>query len=260
VEGHVEGPKVRLRAESFADHYTQARMFFRSQNGTEQAHLIAAIVFELSKVTLPHVRVRVLANLRNVDEEMAARVAGGLEATLPEASSPGVPAAEMALSPAITVIGKYPPTLEGRAVGILLGEGADGTAVDTLRQAAVAAGASVKLLAQKLGGVVTADGAMLAADAQLAGSPSVIFDAVAILTGESGAAQLAADAAAVDFTRDAFGHLKAIGFSTAAAGLLEKAGVVADAGIVELADGPAHFLAAAATRQWAREPMIRPLP
>jgi catalase len=64
----------------------------------------------------------------------------------------------------------------------------------------------------------------------------------------------------VDFAKDAFGHLKAIGFSAEAAPLLDKAGVVPDAGVVDLADPLSTFLAAAATRQWAREPSVRPLP
>jgi catalase len=74
----VEGAKVRIRAETFADHFSQARLFFRSQTEIEQAHLASALVFELSKVTLEHVRLRVLSNLVNVDETLAARVADGL--------------------------------------------------------------------------------------------------------------------------------------------------------------------------------------
>ena len=259
-EAPVQGTKVRLRAESFADHYSHARLFFRSQNGTEQAHLIAALVFELSKVTLPHVRQRVLANLRNVDADLASRVAGGLHETLPAASAPAVPVVDMAASPAVGLIGKYPASLEGRAVGVLVGEGCDGKVVDTLRQALVAAGASVKIVAQKLGGVATKNGEVLRADGQLAGTPSVIFDAVAVVVSEAGCAALLADAAAVDFVKDAYGHLKAIGFSAGAASLLERAGAAADAGVVELAGGMAGFAKAAATRQWGREPKLRPMP
>ena len=87
----VEGEKVRLRAETFADHYSQARLFFRSQTEIEQAHLASAIVFELSKVSLPHVRERILANLQNVDQTLAQRVADGLNLPLPKASEPAVP-------------------------------------------------------------------------------------------------------------------------------------------------------------------------
>ena len=73
-------------------------------------------------------------------------------------------------------------------------------------------------------------GKTLAADGQLAGSPSVIFDAVALVLSEEGCAQLLADSAAIDFVHNAFVHLKAIGFTADAQPLLDKAGVVADAG------------------------------
>ena len=259
-EAPMSGAKLRLRAESFADHYSQARMFFRSQNRTEQAHLIAAIVFELSKVSLTHVRERILANLRNVDEDLATRVASGLHQDLPKASATTAPLIEMPLSPAITLIGKYPASLQGRAVGILVGEGADRAVVEALRKAAKAAGASVKIVAQKLGGVTLEQGKTMRADGQLAGTPSVIFDAVAVVASDKGAALLAADGAAVDFVKDAFGHLKAIGFTKTILPLLEKAGVVADGGVLELGSDHGAFIDAAATRQWDREPTLRPLP
>src|SRR5262245_42955685 len=82
-------PKLRVRAARFADHYSQARLFYRSQTSVEQAHIASATAFELSKVTLSHVRVRVVASIRNVDEELASRIASGLAMPLP----PPLPAA-----------------------------------------------------------------------------------------------------------------------------------------------------------------------
>src|SRR5690606_3977851 len=38
-----EGAKLRIRPESFADHYSQARLFYISQTPTEQAHIAAAL-------------------------------------------------------------------------------------------------------------------------------------------------------------------------------------------------------------------------
>ena len=73
------GTKLRIRPESFADHFSQARLFFRSMADEEQAHMASALVFELSKVSLGHIRTAMLANLRNVDETLAQRVADGLE-------------------------------------------------------------------------------------------------------------------------------------------------------------------------------------
>ncbi|ASE38634.1 catalase [Brevundimonas vesicularis] len=255
----VEGEKVRLRAESFADHYSQARLFFRSQTEIEQAHLASAIVFELSKVSLAHVRERVLANLQNVDETLAQRVADGLNLPLPKASDPGVAPIDLDASPALRIVGKYPDTLKGRKVAILVADGSDGAVVDAVRATVEGDGGSVFIVAPKIGGAKLKDGKTLAADGQLAGSPSVLFDAVAIVLSEDGCAQMLKEGAAIDFTKDAFGHLKAIGHTAEAQPLLDKAGVEPDAGVIDLSKDATGFLAPALTRQWDREPKVRML-
>ncbi len=256
----LEDSKVRLRSETFADHYSHARLFYRSQTEPEQAHLASAIVFELSKVTLEHVRNRVLANLRNVDETLATRVAAGLNVDLPAKSKAAVEPRDMDLSPALRIVGKYPETLEGRAVGILVSDGADGAVIEAVRTAVEAEGATVKIVAPKIGGVTVKGGKTLKADGQLAGTPSVMFDAVALVLSEDGCAELLKEGAAVDFAKDAFGHLKAIGFTTEARPLLDKAGVELDAGVVDLTVGLDGFIGPARTRQWDREPNVRVLP
>src|SRR5690606_31129534 len=129
----VEHTKVRLRAESFADHYSQARLFYRSQTEIEQAHLASAIVFELSKVAFEHVRNRVMGNLVNVDERLAKRVADGLGMALPEANPAARAPIDMEPSPALRIVGKYPETLKGRCVGILVTDGADGATIAAVR-------------------------------------------------------------------------------------------------------------------------------
>lgn len=255
----VEGEKVRLRAETFADHYSQARLFFRSQTAPEQAHLASAIVFELSKVSLDHVRQRILGNLRNVDEDLAKRVADGLNLPLPKASSPAVAPVDLEPSPALRILGKYPDTLKGRKVAILVADGSDGAVVSSVRKAVEGDGGSVFIVAPKIGGAKLADGSTLAADGQLAGSPSVLFDAVAIILSDDGCAQLLKEGAAVDFAKDAFGHLKAVGFTPQAQPLLDKAGVEPDDGVVDIAQSAKAFIEPARTRQWDREPKVRML-
>ncbi|MDO9608551.1 MAG: catalase [Brevundimonas sp.] len=255
----VEGEKVRLRAESFADHYSQARLFFQSQTAPEQAHLASAIVFELSKVSLPHVRERILSNLINVDQTLAQRVAEGLNLPLPKASKPAVAPINLEPSPALRIIGKYPDILKGRKVAILVADGSDGAVVAQVRKAVEGDGGSVFVVAPKIGGAKLADGSTLAADGQLAGSPSVLFDAVAIVLSADGCAQLMKEGAAVDFAKDAFGHLKAVGFTAEAQPLLDKAGVEPDEGVIDLSSGADAFLTPARTRQWDREPKVRML-
>jgi len=255
----VEDTKLRIRAETFADHYSQARLFFLSQTEPEQAHLASALVFELSKVTLHHIRDRVLGNLQNVDPGLAQRVADGLNVELPGANPAASAPYDMDLSPALRIVGKYPDTLKGRAVGILVTDGADGAVVDAVKAAAEGQGATVKIVAPKIGGVTLKGGQLLKADGQLAGTPSVMFDAVALILSEAGCSELTKEGAAIDFVAHAFGHLKAIGFTPEAQPLLDKANVETDAGVVDLSGGAEAWLAPAATRQWGREPMVRML-
>ena len=254
----IEGLKSRLRAETFADHYSQARLFYASQTEIEQAHIASALVFELSKCELGHVRNRILGNLQNVDVSLAERVAEGLGTPLPSRSKPAVDPQDMDLSPALRIVGKSPPTLEGRSVGILITDGADRAVVTAVKAAAQAAGATVKIVAPKVGGARLKGGA-IPADGQLAGSPSILFDAVALVMSDAGCASLLNDGAAIDFVMNAFGHLKAIGFTVEARPLLDRAGVFPDAGVVDLGEGVEAFLGPAGARQWDREPKVRTL-
>ena len=253
------GERGRVRAETFADHYSQARLFYCSQTAYEQAHVVSALVFELSKVQTLHVREAMVGHLLHIDRELAGRVADGLAlATLPEAPAAAAPVQKLKPSPALQIIGKMKDTLEGRCVAILINDGSDGHAVASIRQAAVDAGASVKIVAPKVGGAKLADGSKMAADGQLAGTPSVLFDAVAVLLSPAGAQALRGEAAAIDFVRDAFGHLKAIAIDEGGQALLQRAGVSPDAGVLAASD-TASFIAAAKTRQWARETSVRTL-
>ncbi len=254
-----DGAKGRVRAESFADHYSQARLFFRSQSGLEQAHMASSLVFELSKVATAHVREAIVGHLIHVDPSLAQRVADGLGMdALPPAPPAQVAPIDMKPSPALRIIDRMKDTLDGRAIGVLVADGTDMKQVDALRNAAKKAGAQVKLVAPKLQ-VKDAKGRPIAADGQLAGTPSTVFDAVASVLTPEAAQVLARDGAAVDWFRDAFGHLKAI----AACGgtrkhLLAAAGIKPDKGVVEPED-VAGFIRLAKTRQWDREPKVRTL-
>ena len=253
------GGKGRIRAESFADHYSQARQFYRSQTGYEQAHIASALVFELSKVEHVHVREAMVGHLRHIEEDLAHRVGAGLGfAKMPDAPKSATTVRETEPSPALQIIGKMKDTLDGRAIGILIADGSDGAVITEIRKAATAAGASVKIIAPKVGGAKLADGSMLVADGQLAGTPSVLFDAVAAILSDEGARALSTEGAAIDFVRDAFAHLKAIAIDKGGKMLLSTANVGQDAGIVAAGDTGA-FIAAAKTRQWERESSVRTL-
>ena len=254
-----EGEKGRIRPESFADHYSQARQFYISLTAFEQAHLASALVFELSKLDHVHVREAMVGHLRHIEEDLANRVAAGLGfAKMPEAPVAAAPVQDLDPSPPLRVIGNMKDTLMGRRVGILIADGSDGATIKKLKKAAMDAGASVKIIAPQVGGTKLADGSMLPADGQLAGTPSVLFDAVAVILSDDGAKTLSKEGAAIDFVRDAFGHLKAIAVDKCGQALFKVANVSPDAGVIDSNDKEA-FIAAAKTRQWDREKFVRAL-
>ena len=258
----TDGTKLRERSATFADHYSQARQFLISQTEPEQDHIVAALIFELSKVEMPVVRAAMLGHLVNIDEMLGDRVAAGLghDAPILPAKTTVATRTDLPVSPKLSILAQGPPTLVGRLIGVLVTDDADAEVVGALFEAAKAAGASIKIVAPKLGGVTLDDGTKLVADLQLAGGPSVLFDTVAVVASEAGTTALLGDMAGVAWVQMAFTHLKVIGYTAAAQSLLDVAGVLPDAGTVALASGDdavTFTTTAAAGRIWAREASVR---
>ncbi len=257
------GPKLRLRPDSFADHYSQARQFYLSQTPVEQDHIAAAFAFELGKVEVPAIRSRMVAHLLNVDGELAKTVAVKLGLKeLPKAAEPARPVkTDLKPSPALSIVGNAPKDFRGRKIGVVVTDGVDADLLKAVQEGAAAEGAMVKLVAPAVGGVTASDGSVLAADEAIKGGPSVLFDAVVLLVSAAGGTRLAEEAAARDFVADAFAHLKVIGYVEAAMPLLEKAGIAAalDDGTIALAkpgDAAAFITACRALRVWPREAKV----
>ncbi len=254
------GAKRRLRPESFADHYSQARQFYVSQTPVEQDHIRDAFVFELSKVQRPEIRERLVASLRNVDDDLARGVADGLGLErLPRATSPArKPIGDLPPSPALSILANPPDTFAGRKLGVLVSDGADANILAALRAAAADEEANVELVAPAIGGIDASDGERHPADQKIDGGPSVLYDAVVLLVSEAGAAKLAGDPAARDFVTDAFAHCKLIGYVDAARALFDATGLSAmiDDGFVLLDsadDAPGFIERCRALRHWDRE-------
>ena len=226
----IADDKQRVRSERFADHYSQARQFFISQTPIEQRHIIDAFVFELSKCEQPGIRSRMVANLRNVDEDLARGIADGLRLDpLPEASEPARgPITDLPASAALSIVTNGPQRFAGRKIGVLVTDGVDAALLKGLGKAAAAEGALVELVAPQIGGVVTSDGELIPAHQKIDGGPSVLYDAIAILASADGAVGLAADPAAKDFVTDAHHHCKLIAYHPDAMSLLDAAGVLAE--------------------------------
>ncbi len=224
------GTKVRVRAETFTDHYSQARQFYVSQTEVEQHHIAAALTFELSKVERAAIRTRIVSHLLNIDAGLAGTVANGLRLKdMPAPADAAKPTLQdLEPSPALSILLNSPHRFEGRKLEVLVTDGVDMSVFNALKTAVEKEGAVLEIVAPQVGGVEASDGSWIEAKQKLDGGPSVLYDAVALLVSHAGATLLAQEASARDFVADAFAHCKFIGYSEAALPLLAKAGVPTD--------------------------------
>lgn len=258
-----QGTKARLRPESFADHYSQARQFYLSQTPPEQRHIAAALTFELSKVETAVIRERMVSHLLNIDETLAQTVAHKLGIqSMPKAADAAIaPRQDLEPAPSLSIVERGPQRFEGRKLGILITDGVDAKLLDGLTKAISKEKAVFELIAPKVGGVQASDGSWIEAHHMIDGGPSVLFDAIALLTSTAAIEDLVQEATARDFVADAFQHCKFIGYDQSAMPLLEKAGIAdaLDEGVITLPgeEGLASFVSALGKlRVWGREPSV----
>ncbi|MDQ3060627.1 MAG: catalase [Pseudomonadota bacterium] len=230
LQAQDEQAKVRGKPEKFADHYTQATLFYESQTPVEQAHIAAAFRFELSKVTVPAIRERTVAMLRNASETLARTVAEGLgmenlPAPLPRALEQPV-APEVSVSPALSL--KARPgdgAITARKVALLVAPGMAGESIAQVQADLLAEGAVPRLVGLRIGAVATLEGETLQADASLENEPGFLFDALVLPDGQAAVEALAQDGHTMEFIKDQYRHGKSILALGASVALLDKAGV-----------------------------------
>ncbi|MGR9204087.1 catalase [Rhizobium leguminosarum] len=259
-----QGPKVRLRPESFADHYSQARQFYISQTPPEQRHMAAALIFELSKVETPVIRERMVSHLMNIDETLASKVGQALGfKSMPKPADAAMPTRQdLEPSPALSIVERGPKRFEGRKLGILVSDGTDAAIFKALLAAITEQKATFEVIAPKIGGVTLSDGNWIEAHQMIDGGPSVLYDAVALLPSAEGTGELLNEATARDFVADAFVHCKFIGYVETALLLMQKAGIAdaLDEGVIALGaakDVTAFIQALGKLRVWGREPSVK---
>jgi catalase len=223
--------KVRGRPEKFAEHFAQAALFFESQTPHEQAHIIGGFRFELSRVTVPAIRQRMISALRNVSETLATAVAEGLgiemPAPMPRAIKK-VPKPEVTVSAPLSLMAlPGDGGIATRKVAILIANGVIADSIMPLMDALQKAGAVTRLLGSRLGTVTAAGGERFEADATLENSPSVLFDAMVLPDGSAAVAALAKDGHTLEFLKDQYRHCKTILALGASSTLLAKLGIAA---------------------------------
>ncbi|RYZ06154.1 MAG: catalase [Myxococcales bacterium] len=227
----IQDDKVRAKPEKFADHYTQATLFFNSQSPVEKAHILRGFRFELTKVQVPAIRERVVASLANVDAGLAKALAKELGMALPKPlpkalKTPVRP--EVTVSPALSLM-SLPGngSIATRRVAIFVADGVDGEAARTLHEGLAAEGAVPRYVGIRLGAVTTNDGESLEAEVTLETMPSVLFDAVAVVGGKDAIVRLGNVGHALEFIKDQYRHAKPILALGEGADLVENAGASA---------------------------------
>jgi catalase len=259
--------KLRGKPEKFADHYTQARLFFESQSDFERAHIVGGFRFELSKLTVPAIRERMLSSLANVSDELVSRIAQGLGMDVP-ASMPvalaSPPTPEIDASPMLSLTA-FPGDgdVRGRRVAILVADGVDTKSLTAVQAALVEAGVVAQLVAPRLGTVSGSDGKAIEVGATMENSPAVLFDGLVLPDGEVAIETLATLGQASEFIQNQYRHCKtilALGSSTTLLDALDIAAALPDGspdpGLILDPDGSGSqaFLSALALhRHYARE-------
>ncbi|HEX6766630.1 MAG TPA: catalase, partial [Polyangiaceae bacterium] len=227
----VDDDKVRGKPERFADHYTQATLFWNSQTPVEKAHIVRGFRFELTKVQVPSIRARVVAMLANVDAELAETLADELGMPLPEPlpkalKRPNKP--EVEKSPALSLFARPGDgSIRTRRIAILVADGVDGEAARVLHDGLEAEGAVPRFVGARLGTVETETGDLLDVEVTLETMPSVLFDALALPGGKVAMTALGNLGHALEFIKEQYRHAKPILALKEATDLVEKVGISA---------------------------------
>ncbi|HEY8336893.1 MAG TPA: catalase [Tardiphaga sp.] len=231
----VDGAKIRQRSESFSDHFSQATMFWNSMSDWEKQHIAEAFAFELNQVENEEVRHHVMNEiLVNIAAPLAQAVSaqtgiaiapvGDAKNPTPSAPTPSGPLRKDAkdlASPALSM-DKPCDSIKGRRIAVLGGDGMDAAQFKTVLTALQAEEAVVELIAAHAGTVADSKGKPQKVNRAAPNAPSVIYDGVIVLGGDSAAA-LAQSGLAIHFVNEAFRHGKPIAFLGEGTELMEVA-------------------------------------
>jgi catalase len=240
----MEGVKVRERSESFADHFSQATLFWNSQSDAEKDHIVSAAHFELGKVDHMHIRQRICDLFFHVDRELAERAAAGLGVTevtgdlayLEQSTAPRPNdvrgAAAPGVAPSLSMEGTPKGSVRTRKVMISAADGFDDPSFEAVRRVLQEAGAKPMVVAEMLGTLTGESGSTVEVDKSHITTGSIEFDAVLVSGGERCVETLRLQGDAIHAVREAFKHCKPLAAMGAAVQLFAEAGLPG----IELAD------------------------
>lgn len=223
VPREVSGPRIRRRAASFGDHYSQATLFWESVSPVERDHIVGAFAFELGKCESDEIRDRMLVNLSNVSSELTEHVALALGKKAPR----GRPVQPAATSPALSMMLLESGPVRGRVVGVYAADGVDAAGLAALRRVLESAGVVVNLIANH-GGELKSTGAPVTVDKTALTTQSVEYDAL-VVAGNSTPQWWAGDSYLTMNLTEAYRHYKPLAAWGSGVEVLESCGISADA-------------------------------
>ncbi|MEQ1161878.1 catalase HPII [Acinetobacter calcoaceticus] len=225
----VSGQKIRERSESFSDHFSQPRLYYKSLAPHEQKHVVDAYTFELSKVKRKYIRERQVQQiLANIDLDLARQVGANLGIEVPDLSLDFKPQT-VEKSAKLSMLAFPPADIKGRKIAVLIHNLVKSDALETIKNWATKEGAIVHLLAPSLAPVKDHQDKVIAADGMQMAEPSIAYDAVIIPDGDN-LNTVIQDGVTRHYILEAYKHLKPVVFLGNKSDLLDPLNLVADEG------------------------------
>lgn len=260
---YIEGNKERIRTEKFADHYSQAYQFYKSQTFIEQQHIVDALVFELSKVEKESIRIRLVSHLLNIDSSLAKKVAQGLglEKLPSPAQTQKAREKKIVVSHKLSILKNPPANFSGRRVGIIIENGTSKEIFSHITKAIKKEQATYCIIADHIGGVILHDGTRIVVQEQIGGVPSALFDSVIILLAKNND-NLKENFKVHEFIRDAYFNKKFIGYLNNDSHWFEKLGTPVDEGFINLSSSKSavNFIKMSRQLRYWQRPTHKKLP
>lgn len=259
----ISGHKLRQRSETFSDHFSQPRLYYKSLAPHEQKHVVDAYTFELSKVQRKHIRERQVQQiLANIDLDLARQVGANLGIEVPDLTLDYKKTA-VEKSAKLSFLAFPPQDIQGRKVAVLIHNLVKSDALEAMKNWAIKEGVTLHLLAPSLAPVKDHQDSIITADGMQMAEPSIAYDAVIIPDGDNLNVVLQ-DGVARHYVLEAYKHLKPIAFLGNKSDLLEPLGLVPDEGTLvgdefqPIAENFKNLIMA--HRVWSREQIAAQIP
>lgn len=226
-EERIDARKIRTRSESFKDHFSQPALFYRSLESWEKEHVAAAYSFELGKCNHEHIKSRMLWLIKQINSELAKKVAANLGMEIPKDIErpinqaigadanvkdfqPGKAKNYLDKSPALSQSNTKFDSIATRHIAVLVADGFSMKHFKAMKNRLEKANAVIKIIAPH-GGFITCDSDMKhAVDASIATTESVLYDAVYIPGGKDSVNGIRKEKKFIKFVNEAFKHCKPI--------------------------------------------------